>query len=175
MRSRRATTASWLPWRGLVSGPPGVQRCPEKPVPLAGAQWCPWHARRKLYQKVGTFVGSVPAPLFATIALHGLEDVVKKAGGPDKQRENGRRIRHTTFCVRYADDFVVFNNTWEGLQRCKAALQAWRKDRGLALQDTKTRDAHTLEAKEECHGNGGFDFLHWTLRPCPVGKSKSKP
>jgi len=99
---------------------------------------------------------------------------VKKAGGPEKQRENGRIIRHTTFCVRYADDFVVFNNTWEGIQRCKEAIQEWLKDLGLELKDAKTRYAHTLEAKEECHGNVGFDFLNFTIRQFPVGKYKSK-
>jgi RNA-directed DNA polymerase len=94
------------------------------------------------------------------MALHGLEDVVQKAGGPEKHRENGRILRHTPFCVRYADDCVVFNNTWDGIQRCKEAIQEWLKDMGLALKDTKTRDAHTLEAKAECHGNVGFDFLN---------------
>jgi RNA-directed DNA polymerase len=124
--------------------------------------------------EVGTPQGGVVSPLLANIALHGLEDVVKKAGGPEKQRENGRIIRHTTFCVRYADAFVVFNNTWEGIQRCKEAIQAWLKDMGLALQDTKTRYAHTLEEKEECHGNVGCDFLHFPIRQFRVGKYKSK-
>ena len=45
---------------------------------------------------------------------------------------------------------------------------------GLALKDTKTRYAHTLEEKEECHGNVGFDFLNFTIRQFPVGKYKSK-
>jgi len=35
---------------------------------------------------------------------------------------------------------------------------------GLELKDAKTRFAHTLEAKEECHGNVGFDFLGFTIR-----------
>jgi RNA-directed DNA polymerase len=60
--------------------------------------------------ETGTPQGGVLSPLLANIALHGLEDVVQKAGGPAKHRENGRIIRHTTFCVKYADDFVVFNN-----------------------------------------------------------------
>jgi len=41
---------------------------------------------------------------------------------------------------------------------------------GLELKDAKTRFAHTLEAKEECHGNVGFDFLGFTIRQYPVGK-----
>ena len=71
-------------------------------------------------------------------------------------------------------DFVVFNNTWEGIQRCKEAIQEWLKDMGLALKDAKTRYAHTLEEKEECHGNVGFDFLNFTIRQFPVGKYESK-
>jgi hypothetical protein len=62
VRARRATTASLFPWRGMVTGQHRVERCPEKPVPIAGAQLCPWNARRELYQKVGNFVGSVATP-----------------------------------------------------------------------------------------------------------------
>ena len=69
---------------------------------------------------------------------------------------------------------MVCNNTWEGIQRCKEAIQEWLKDMGLALQDAKTRYAHTLEEKEECHGNVGVDFLNCTIRQFPVGKYKAK-
>jgi RNA-directed DNA polymerase len=48
--------------------------------------------------EAGTPPGGVRSPLFANIALHGLEAVVKKAAGPEKQRAKGRIIRHTTFC-----------------------------------------------------------------------------
>jgi len=27
-------------------------------------------------------------------------------------------------------DFVVFHNTWEGIQRCKETIQAWLKGMG---------------------------------------------
>ncbi len=69
---------------------------------------------------------------------------------------------------------MVFNNTWEGIQRCKEAIQEWLKDMELELKDTKTRYAHTLEEREECNGNVGFDFLNFTIRQFPVGKYKSK-
>ncbi len=151
-----------------------MQRCPEKPVPIAGAQLCAWNARRKLYQHVGNFVGSVASPLLANIALHGLEDVVKQAGGPGTHTVNGKKFTHRTYCIRYADDFVVLHNTWEGIQRCKEAIQEWLKGMGLELKDAKTRFAHTLEAKEECNGNVGFNFLGFTIRQFPVGKYKSK-
>src|SRR6266567_5751103 len=71
-------------------------------------------------------------------------------------------------------DFVILHRTWEGIQRCKDAIQEWLKGMGLELKDAKTRFAHTLEAKEECHGNVGFDFLGFTIRQFPVGKYKSK-
>jgi RNA-directed DNA polymerase len=147
-----------------------VQRCPEKPVPIAGTQLCPWNARRKLYQHVGNFVGSVASPLFANIALHGLEDVVKQAGGPGTHTMNGKKFTHRTYCIRYADDFGVLHNTWEGIQRCKEAIQAWLKGMGLARKDAQTRFAPTLEANEECNGNVGFNFLGFTIRQFPVGK-----
>src|SRR6266446_1575117 len=166
VRARRVTTASLLLWRGAFTGWHSLEWCPQKPVPVVGAQLCPWNARRELYQKVSNFVGSVLSPLLANIALHGLEAVVKQAGGPAKSwdKERKRWSYHSTHCIRYADDFVVFNNTWEGIQRCKEAIQEWLKGMGLALKDAKTRYAHTLEAKEECNGNVGFDFLGFTMR-----------
>ena len=87
---------------------------------------------------------------------------------------------HVRFCegvgVRFprATHLVVLHNTWEGIQRCKEAIQAWLKGMGLELKDATTRFAHPLEAKEECHGNVGFNFLGCTIRQFPVGKYKSK-
>src|SRR2546425_10492385 len=127
-----------------------------------------------LEKKVCNFVGGVLSPLLTNIALHGLEAVVKQAGGPGKSSKGGKQVTHQTHCIQYADDFVVFNNTWEGIQRCKEAIQEWLKGMGLALQDAKTRFAHTLEAKEECNRNVGFNFLGFTIRQFPVGKYQSR-
>src|SRR5262249_42623771 len=88
--------------------------------------------------------------------------------------KNGIRVYQNTLCIRYADDFVVFHNTWEGIQRCKETIQEWLKGMGLELKDAKTRYAHALEAKEECNGNVGFDFLGCTIRQYPVGKYVSR-
>jgi RNA-directed DNA polymerase len=73
----------------------------------------------------GTPQGGVLSPLLANIALHGLEDVVKKAGGPGTVKKKGKTVYQRTHCIRYADDFVVFHTTWEGIQRCKEAIQEW--------------------------------------------------
>ena len=64
----------------------------------------------------------------------------------------------------------MFHNTWEGIQRGKEAIQEWLQGMGGALTEANTRFAHILEAKEECNGNGGFDFLGFTIRQFPVGK-----
>jgi hypothetical protein len=55
-------------------------------------------------------VPTPPSPLLANIALHGLEAVVKHAGGPGKSCKGGKQVTHQTHCIQYADDFVVFNN-----------------------------------------------------------------
>src|SRR5713226_9035206 len=122
----------------------------------------------------GTPQGGVASPLLANIALHGLEDVVQKSRGPATTVVEGKQVRSNVFCIRYADDFVVFHNTWEGIQRCKEAIQEWLQGMGLELKDAKTRFAHTLEAKEECGGNVGFDFLGFTVRQFPVGRNQTK-
>src|SRR5207245_4372897 len=46
----------------------------------------------------GTPQGGVLSPLLANIALHGLEDVVRKAGGPVYGRKHGIRSYHNTLC-----------------------------------------------------------------------------
>src|SRR6266481_8840386 len=122
----------------------------------------------------GTPQGGVLSPLLANIALHGLEAVVQKSRGPVMMTVRGKRVTNMVHCIRYADDFVVFHNTWEGIQRCKEAIQEWLKGMGLELKDAKTRYAHTLEAKEECGGNVGFDFLGFTVRQFLVGKNQTR-
>ena len=122
----------------------------------------------------GTPQGGVISPLLANIALHGLEDVVRKTRGPSKRVIGGKRVTNNVHCIRYADDFVVFHNTWEGIQRSKEAIQEWLQGMGLELKDAKTRFAHTLEEKAECGGNVGFDFLGFTVRQFHVGKRHTK-
>src|SRR6266581_4662722 len=77
VRPRRVTTASLLLWRGAFTGWHSLEWCPQKPVPVVGAQLCPWNTRRELYQKVGNFVGSVVSPILANIYLHELDCYVE--------------------------------------------------------------------------------------------------
>ena len=57
--------------------------------------------------------GGVISPLLANIALHGMEEVARRAGGPEFPCVNGKQIHQRTTCIRYADDFVILHRTWE--------------------------------------------------------------
>src|SRR5215468_2833157 len=99
MGARRATLVSLLLWRRVLQRLPRLQGGPQKPVSIAGAQLCPWNARRKLYQQVGNFVGSVVSPVLANGYLHYALDlwfdkVVKV------------HCRGAALLCRYADDWV---------------------------------------------------------------------
>jgi len=62
VRPRRATLASLYLWRRACMGQHALERCPQKPITIPRSQLCSWNARRKLYQHVGNFVGSVTIP-----------------------------------------------------------------------------------------------------------------
>ena len=113
-----------------------MQRCPEKPVPIAGAQLCPWNARRVLYQKVGNFVGSVASPVLANRALDGLERR-RTEQCPTPHAETADR--RTVPMVRYADDCIIPGTSTERLEgEGKPGVEQCRKERGLALSQEKT-------------------------------------
>ena len=78
---------------------PELEWGPEKPVPIAGAQLCPWNARRELYQHVGNFVGSVSSPVLANMALDGLEKILREK----YPKKTGGKVH----LVRYADGTPV--------------------------------------------------------------------
>jgi RNA-directed DNA polymerase len=107
----------------------------------------------------GTPQGGVVSPLLANIALHGMETALKTAFKHSEGKPN---------FVRYADDFVVFHPTEQGILKAKAVLEAWIKDIGLEMKPSKTRITHTLR---EYQGVVGFDFLGWTVKQFPVGKT----
>ena len=107
----------------------------------------------------GTPQGGVASPLLANIALHGMETCVTQAFTDREGKPN---------FVRYADDFVVFHATEEGVKKAKMVLETWLKDIGLELKPSKTRITHTLR---EYQATVGFDFLGWTVRQFPVGKT----
>jgi hypothetical protein len=99
VRTRRATLASLLPWRGAVTRSHSLEWSPQKPITIPGSQLCSWNARRVLYQDVGNFVGSVASPVLANVYLHYALDLwfdkVVKA-----------HCRGEALLCHYADDWV---------------------------------------------------------------------
>lgn len=121
--------------------------------------------RRELQKtEAGTPQGGVISPLLANIALHGMENDLRKFMG-----YTGNKAYRLAF-IRYADDFVVLHEKLEEVQKAKVYIERWLKTIGLELKEAKTRIAHTynMHAEEE----PGFDFLGSHIQQLPVGKHK---
>jgi RNA-directed DNA polymerase len=116
----------------------------------------------------GTPQGGVISPLLANIALHGLEEEIKLFASTLP----GRKIKNTNSLnlIRYADDLVILHPDKGVIEQCKQLTENWLKDMGLELKPSKTRITHTLL---ECDGNCGFNFLGFTVRQFPSGKTHS--
>jgi RNA-directed DNA polymerase len=109
--------------------------------------------------EAGTPQGGVISPLLANIALHGMEKAITE----------GLKYREIKpILVRYADDFVILHHNKEELEKATQKITTWLKNMGLVLSPKKTRVTHTLTPYE---GNVGFDFLGYTVRQFPVGKT----
>jgi len=94
----------------------------------------------------GVAQGSVISPTLLIMTLSGLEERIKRTS------ERGDKINVCT----YADDFIVTGATKEVLERkVKPTVEAFLKERGLALSQEKTRITHIGE---------GFDFLGFNIR-----------
>ncbi len=124
----------------------------------------------------GTPQGGVLSPLLSSIALHGLESLINQefpanAAGIIKGSKNkfGCRITRPTF-IKYADDFVVLNESIVVIKRCEEIIKDWLKGLGLELKPGKTRIAHTLYPQLSEDGQAGFDFLGHHIQQYPVGK-----
>ena len=96
----------------------------------------------------GTPQGSVISPLFANVALHGMENRMTQLAESLK----GDKVKNRTSLtfVRYADDFVCLHPDKEVIDKAQVILQEWLKEAGLEISEKKTRVTHTFK---------GFDFL----------------
>ena len=115
-------------------------------------EWCP--------PEEGTPQGGPLSPLLANIALHGLEESIKRAFP---------RQRNPPAVIRYADDLVVLHPDRQAVEQCQAIISAERKGMGLELKPSKTRLVHTLHADR---GAVGFDFLGYNIRQYPVSTTR---
>ncbi len=113
----------------------------------------------------GTPQGGVISPLLMNIALHGLESFVVQRLTRRVEKVS-RKVSPTV--VRYADDFVVLDEDPDIIQQAEEIITIWLADMGLELKPSKTTITHTLR---EYQGGVGFNFLGWTVRQFPVGKT----
>ena len=122
----------------------------------------------------GTPQGGVISPLLANIALHGMEERIKKYAEtlPTRSGYGKKYNRNTLSLIRYADDFVILHEEITVVQRCKEIISEWLQGMGLVLKPSKTRLAHTLIQYEQ--EKPGFDFLGYTIQQFPIGKYHSK-
>lgn len=94
----------------------------------------------------GTPQGGIASPVLANITLDGLEAVVRAIVSKKEK----------VHFVRYADDFICTAKSKEILENeVLPVIQAFLKERGLALSLEKTKVTHIDE---------GFDFLGLNLR-----------
>ncbi len=114
----------------------------------------------------GEKVRSAPtlfSPLLMNVALNGMETMLIEGYSKSHAVEKPRLIR-------YADDFVIFHSKLEDLQQVSDKITLWLQGMGLSLSPTKTRITHTLVPYQ---GHVGFDFLGFTIRQLPVGKTQT--
>jgi RNA-directed DNA polymerase len=98
-------------------------------------------------------------------ALHGLETFVVH----ELTRRTGKKSQRVSpTVIRYAGDFVVLDEDLQTIEQAKEIIAAWLKDMGLELKASKTQITHTLLPYQ---GKVGFNFLGWTVRQFPVGKT----
>lgn len=109
--------------------------------------------------EAGTPQGGIISPLLANIALHGMEKAITEGYNTKQEKP---------ILVRYADDFVIFHSKKEEIEKATQKITTWLETMGLVLSPKKTHLTHTLTPYEE---KVGFDFLGYTVRQFPVGKT----
>ncbi len=110
--------------------------------------------------QAGTPQGGVISPLLANIALTGMETMVSNTVSKGEK----------PMLIRYADDYIILHSNLDVLMQAADRVTRWLQKRGLWLNPKKTRVTHTLTPHE---GNVGVDFLGFTIRQFPVGKTHS--
>ena len=114
----------------------------------------------------GTPQGGVVSPLLMNIALHGLQEALVEAYTGEKRTLAAQR--KAPKLIRYADDFVVLHADEVEVRKAQQLIAKWLQSIGLELKPSKTRLSHTLNNYQ---GNVGFNFLGFTIRQFPVGKT----
>lgn len=107
----------------------------------------------------GTPQGGIISPLLSNIALHGMEDHMKKwiCSKPSFAKTNkysNEAKRKSLALIRYADDFVIIHKDENIIREAKEEISNWLwNGPRLVLNEEKTSIRNT---------NNGFDFLGFT-------------
>ena len=135
------------------------------------------HKGHKTLTDKGTPQGGVISPLLANIGLHGLENLLTSQTVTKKYkttRRSGKNIgkvianyvkKPKLNIIRYADDFVVTAECREYLEEAQNLIKEWLSQRGLEINEAKTRIVNVEE---------GFNFLGFNIRSYQ-GKLLIKP
>jgi RNA-directed DNA polymerase len=103
---------------------------------------------------MGTPQGNILSPLLCNITLNGLENAIRD-GLPSPNSKEGRKISGS-WCVRYADDFIVTSPDRNRIiLKNIPAVKQFLNERGLEISEKKSR---IIYLEEE-----GFDFLGWKI------------
>lgn len=97
----------------------------------------------------GTPQGGIISPVLCNIALNGLESEMKKTFPLKKGISSGIHL------IRYVDDMIITGKSEELLYKAKDVVEKFLKERGLQLNEKKTRITNIKE---------GFDFLGFNLK-----------
>lgn len=97
----------------------------------------------------GTPQGGIISPMLANITLNGMEKLIKEH--PEIQKHKSNKVK----IIRYADDIVITGADEEILNKCKRILQGFLAERGLSLNENKTRISNIEE---------GIDLLGFNIR-----------
>lgn len=97
----------------------------------------------------GTPQGGIISPTLCNVALNGMEEFVKEAVKKRRGISPGIKV------VRYADDVVITGKSQAILAKCKQRLEEFLSQRGLALNQDKTRTVNIRQ---------GIDFLGFNIR-----------
>ena len=127
----------------------------------------------------GTPQGGVISPLLSNIVLDGIE---KRIGDwaeiQPLFRSNGKPItskgerRKSISFVRYADDFVVMSHNLDVVKKCKGRISEFLAERGLELNDAKTKIVHTRTLFE--NNKPGFEFLGFKIKHFDTQRHSAK-
>src|SRR4029450_2940488 len=175
---RRATLVSLPPGCGAFTGRHALQRCPQKPLTIPGAQLGSWNTCRELYRQVSNFVGSVVSPIRAELFRHDVLD--EWCGQVGQPRMQGRCV-----VTRCAEDCLLGFAFEADAHRVMDVLPKRFQRCGLTIHPEKT----VLRAFQRppnrapsARGKGTCDFLgfphswattrrgYWVIKRKTVGK-----